>query len=83
MSEWTVVTVIVVLSGLVISFVKPLISLNGTLTRLADAVKVLEKELVDISDKNSEAHERLWKKEQEQDVRLQDHEKRIAIIEDR
>ena len=83
MSEWTVVTVIVVLSGLVISFVKPLISLNGTLTRLTEAVKVLEKELADISGKNSEAHARLWQKEQEQDARLQDHEKRIAIIEDR
>ena len=83
MSEWTVVTVIVVLSGLVISFVKPLISLNGTLTRLTEAVKVLEKDLADISGKNSEAHARLWQKEQEQDARLQDHEKRIAIIEDR
>ena len=81
MSEWTVVTVIVVLSGLVISFVKPLISLNGTLTRLADAVAVLERELKDISEKNREAHTRLWEKEAEQDELLRSHELRLSRIE--
>ena len=81
MSEWTVVTVIVVLSGLVISFVKPLISLNGTLTRLADAVAVLERELKDISERNREAHARLWEKEEEQDELLQSHELRLTRIE--
>ena len=81
MSEWTVVTVIVVLSGLVISFVKPLISLNSTLTRLADAVSVLERELKDISDKNREAHARLWEKEAEQDELLQSHELRLSRME--
>lgn len=83
MNEWTVVSVIVVLSGLVISFVKPLISLNGTLTRLTEAVRVLEKELASISGKNAEAHARLWKKEQEQDAALQDHEVRLTKIEQR
>ena len=83
MSEWTVVSVIVVLSGLVISFVKPLISLNGTLTRLTEAVRVLEKELASISGKNAEAHARLWQKEQEQDAALQDHEMRLSRMEQR
>lgn len=81
MSEWTVVTVIVVLSGLVISFVKPLVTLNGTLTRLADAVAVLQRELKEISDRNREAHGRLWEKEAEQDERLQDHELRLSRME--
>ena len=83
MNEWTVVTVIVVLSGLVISFVKPLISLNGTLTRLTEAVKVLERELASISGKNAEAHARLWKREQEQDAMLQEHEMRLARMEEK
>lgn len=83
MNEWTVVTVIVVLSGLVISFVKPLITLCGTLTRLTDAVGALEKELDSISGKNREAHTKLWKKEEEQDLILQDHALRIAKIEER
>ena len=81
MSEWTVVTVIVVLSGLVISFVKPLVTLNGTLTRLTDAVAVLQRELKEISDRNREAHGRLWEKEAEQDERLQDHELRLSRME--
>ena len=83
MNEWTVVSVIVVLSGLVISFVKPLISLNSTLSRLTEAVRVLEKELASSSGKNAEAHARLWKKEQEQDAALQDHEVRLTKIEQR
>ena len=81
MSEWTVVTVIVVLSGLVISFVKPLMNLNGTLTRLADAVAVLEQELKDFSERNRTAHGKLWEKETEQDGRLQDHELRLSRME--
>ena len=81
MSEWTVVTVIVVLSGLVISFVKPLISLNSTLTRLADAVSVLERELKDSSEKNREAHTKLWEKEAEQDEQLRAHELRLSRME--
>jgi hypothetical protein len=70
MDEWTVVTVIVVLTGLVVSLVKPLIHLNGTLTRLTEAVKVLERELAAFSGRNSEAHLRLWKKSEEHDARL-------------
>ena len=80
--EWTVVTVIVVLSGLVISFVKPMVALNGTLTRLADAVAVLERELKEMADRNREAHGRLWEKEAAQDERLQDHEARLSRLED-
>ena len=81
MEEWTVVTVIVVLSGLVISFVKPLMTLNSTLTRLTDAVAVLEKEVANLAVNNGEAHSRLWEKEREQDILLQEHEKRISKIE--
>jgi len=82
-NEWTVVTVIAALTGLVVSFVKPLITLNGTLTRLADAVAVLERELKEMAEKNREDHSRLWDKEQAQDDILQDHEKRITRIEER
>ena len=83
MSEWTVVSVIVVLSGLVISLVKPLLSLNSALTRLTDAVGVLERELKNIADKNSDAHSRIWEREKLQDETLQEHERRIARIEDK
>lgn len=81
MTEWTVVSVIVVLSGFVISLIKPLIGLNNALTRLTDAVGVLERELKSISGKNSEAHARLWGREAEQDQLLQEHEVRLTRLE--
>ncbi len=81
MTEWTVVSVIVVLVGFVISLVKPLISLSSALTRLTDAVGVLERELKSIAGKNSEAHARLWGREAEQDQILQEHEVRLIMLE--
>lgn len=83
MNEWTVVSVIVVLTGLVISLVKPLLGLNGALTRLTDAVSVLERELGNFSQHNDEAHTRIWERERQQDLLLQEHDKRISIMEER
>lgn len=83
MTEWTVVSVIVVLSGFVISLVKPLLNLNNALTRLTDAVSVLERELEGIAGKNSEAHARIWEKEAEQDRELQEHALRLARLEEK
>lgn len=82
MNEWTVVTVIVVLVGLVVSFVKPIVNLNTTLTRLTDAVGVLETEVKNLGSKNTEAHAKLWTKEHEQDLMLQEHETRISKLEE-
>ena len=81
MTEWGVVGVIVVLLGLIVSVVKPLISLNAVLTRLTDAIGVLEKELTALARKNGEAHDRFWNHEREQDEILKDHEFRLLKIE--
>ena len=81
MDEWTVVTALVVLLGLIVTVAKPLVSLNSTITRLTDAVKVLEKNLEAIAGKNSEQHARLWAHEAEQDKMLREHEIRLREIE--
>ncbi|MCD7933780.1 MAG: hypothetical protein LUF77_00435 [Oscillospiraceae bacterium] len=81
MSEWTVVSVIVVLAGLLLSLLKPLISLNSTLTRLTDTVEKLEQELAEIAEKNREAHTRLWDKAAAQDEMLQAHTLQLARLE--
>lgn len=81
MDEWTVVTAVVVLLGLIVTVAKPLISLNSTIIRLTDAVKVLEKNLDSIAGKNSEQHARLWAREAEQDEMLRDHEFRLRKME--
>lgn len=82
MDEWTVVTAIVVLLGLIATVAKPLISLNSTIIRLTDAVKVLEKNLDGIAGKNSEQHAKLWSHEAEQDEILRDHELRLRKMEE-
>ena len=41
MSEWTVVTVITVLVGLMVSVIKPVLKLNASLTRLNESVDSL------------------------------------------
>ncbi len=82
MDEWTVVTALVVLAGLIVTVAKPLLSLNSTIISLTDAVKVLEKNLESIAGENSRQHARLWTHEEEQDLKLNDHELRLRMIED-
>ena len=62
MSEWTIVTVIATLVGLLATVVRPLMDLNATITRLTEVVNTLEKNISGMSAKNSESHGRLWEK---------------------
>ena len=81
MSEWTVVTVIVTLAGLGAAVIKPLISLNGTITRLTEVVRRLEENLGELAEKNSRSHERLWERVNEHEDELGRHETRLAVLE--
>ena len=79
--EWTVVTVIVVLVGLIASVAKPLLSLNATITRLNESVNSLEKNIEGLTEKNDESHDRLWEKSCAMDEKLNNHETRLRVIE--
>lgn len=81
MNEWTVVTVIVTLIGLGAAVVKPLISLNNTITRLSELVRELESDISGVAEKNSASHDRLWTKLNEQGETLSGHETRLALME--
>lgn len=81
MNEWTIVTVIVTLAGLLVTVVRPLMDLNATITRLTEVVNTLEKNIAGLSAKNSEAHGRLWEKDEAQDETLGRHETRLLLIE--
>jgi predicted nucleic acid-binding Zn-ribbon protein len=81
MTEWTVVTVIAVLAGLLGAIIKPIIRLNTTLTKLTESVNALEKNIAAMNDKNGEAHEKLWRKSDEHEQRLSRHETRLGILE--
>ena len=81
MAEWTVVTVIVVLVGLVATLAKPLIKLNTTLAKLDASVDALRGEMKSLTTRNSESHDRIFKRLDETDTTLNDHETRITVLE--
>lgn len=82
MTEWAVVGVIVVLIGLIASVVKPVITLNTTLTKLTVVVDSLEKRMNEIFDDRKTCQTEWHQKNEEQDLKLQDHENRITHLED-
>ena len=83
MNDWMVVTVIATLIGICASVIRPLISLNGTITRLTASVNVLEKNISGLAAKNSESHAKIWEKVEEHDDVLNSHETRLVLIENK
>ena len=80
MSEWTIVSVLATLVGLVAAIIRPLMSLNGTITRLSEIVKDLDGDIKEYSEKNSKSHLRLWQAVDECEECIGRHETRLAII---
>lgn len=70
--EWTVVTVIIALVGLFMTVGKPIISLNGSITHLQDAINELREDIKVLTGRTDS-----------QEEKLQDHEKRISILEEK
>lgn len=81
MTEWQVVGVIVVLAGLAASVINPAVSLNASITRLNGICASLEKSVVELTQKNSQAHDRLWRRADEHEARLQRHDTRLTVLE--
>lgn len=70
--EWTVVTVIIALVGLFMPVGKPVITLNSSITRLQDAINELREDIKVLTSRTDN-----------QEERLQDHETRISILEEK
>lgn len=70
--EWTVVTVIIALVGLFMTVGKPIITLNGSITHLQDAILELREDIKVLTNRTDN-----------QEERLQDHETRISILEEK
>ena len=70
--EWTVVTVIIALVGLFMTVGKPIITLNGSITHLQDAIDELREDIKVLTGRTDS-----------QEEKLQDHETRISIIEEK
>ena len=70
--EWTVVTVIIALVGLFMTVGKPIITLNGAITHLQDAIDELREDIKVLTGRTDS-----------QEEKLQDHETRISILEEK
>ena len=70
--EWTVVTVIIALVGLFMTVGKPIITLNGSITHLQDAILELREDIKVLTNRTDN-----------QEEKLQDHETRISILEEK
>ena len=70
--EWTVVTVIIALVGLFMTVGKPIITLNSSITHLQDAIDELREDIKVLTSRTDN-----------QEERLQDHETRISILEEK
>ena len=81
--EWQVVTVIIALVSFAAIIIRPVVSLTKSITELTTTVKRLQFDLDGFVNKNSESHARLWNHNNDQDLKLEDHEARITIIENR
>lgn len=81
MNEWTVVTVVIALVGLFMTVGAPIIKQTRTMTKLDATMEQLSEKLMSLESKNTDAHRRIWNKNEEQDNRLQDHEIRIVKLE--
>ena len=81
MTEWSIVTVIVVLLGLVVTVMTPLLKLNGNITRLNATLETLDRRMNKIEQENRASHTRLWTKNTEQDGRLNEHDQRLLLLE--
>ena len=86
--EWTVVGVIVTLAGLAAAVGGPVLKLNGSITRLTTLLQAIEHRLDTLEQgakeqrtHAAESHRRIWAHNDEQDDRLEDHEKRITLLE--
>lgn len=86
--EWNVVGVIVTLLGLAAAVGGPVLKLNGSITRLTTLLQAIEHRLDSLEQgakeqrtHAAESHRRIWAHNDEQDDRLEDHEKRITLLE--
>ena len=79
--EYTVVTVIIALVGLLVAVTTPIIRLNTTVTKLTVTVDHLARQVAELEDSNHASKAKLWEHNDAQDKQLSDHESRIKVLE--
>lgn len=81
MMTWEIFLGIGALISFIIAVTGPILKLNTSITKLNDSVDVLKEALEKMDEDNSNSHKRLWDHNNEQDDRLDEHERKINNIE--
>lgn len=81
MTEWGVVGVIIALVGLGAAIIKPVVSLTRSITQLTVVVEGLRADMDEQRKHSRESHQKLWAHNESQDKELEDHERRIGVLE--
>ena len=78
---WEIFLGIVALVGFIISVATPLMKLSKTMTELNINMQNLNQAMNVLTANNTESHRRIWAHNEEQDEKIENHEKRITKIE--
>lgn len=88
MTEWNIVTVVVVIVGLIGTVAAPLVKNTRAMTQLSGEIKNLiyrieinEKETNEIKVKASSRHKEIFERLDEQGEKINNHEGRISALE--
>ena len=81
MDKWEVFLVVSALASFIFLIVKPLMTLNTTITKLISAVETLESSFKEMNESNSKTHGRLWSELENHEDILNNHEMRLHDLE--
>ena len=88
MTEWNIVTVVVVIVGLISTVAVPLVKNTRAMTQLSGEIKNLiyrigqnEKETDELKNKASHRHKQIFERLDEQGEKINNHEGRISALE--
>lgn len=79
--EWTTVTVIIALVGLVAALANPLTRLTRSITTLTVVVDRLQSDMEEQREHCRQSHQRIWEHNEKQDAKLENHEGRLRDLE--
>ena len=78
---WEIFLGIVALVSFMITVISPLMKLSKTMTELNVNMQNLNQAMNTLTSNNTESHRRIWEHNEEQDSKIENHEKRITKIE--
>ena len=78
---WEIFLGIVALVSFMITVISPLMKLSKTMTELNINMQNLNQAMNTLTSNNTESHRRIWEHNEEQDSKIENHEKRITKIE--